>query len=80
MQWIASTFQGHHLGCRIHDDRVCGNGSSNEFIVVGHVYDDDLVCFIDLFANTDETVGFHREGVEADAGSIDAEGRQLEYE
>jgi hypothetical protein len=36
-----------------------------------------LVIFVDLFANTDETVRFHRKSIKADAGSVNAQGRQL---
>lgn len=67
----------NHLGRRVHDGALGGNGSPDGICRVGHVDDDHLRRLADFLAHADKLVALHCERRKRDVGHIDADARQL---
>ena len=67
------TFQGDDLARRVHDGRVCRDGSPDGVGRVGEVDDDHLVRLAHLLADAYEFVRLHRERRKTDVGGVDAD-------
>ena len=63
--------QSNDLRRRVHDGRIGRDGPPDWVHGVGHVDDDYLVVFSNLFTDANKFVGLHGEGVEADIGRTD---------
>jgi hypothetical protein len=48
---------------RVHDGRVCGDGTPEDIVGFRKVDDDDLILLIDLFSYTNKAVGFKRQSL-----------------
>lgn len=73
-----ATFKCNDFSGRIHDGRVCRNGSADGGLRVGHIDDNHLCRFSNLLSNAYKFVAFHRERIEADVRRIDSDGSQLQ--
>lgn len=70
------TFQGDDLADRIHDSRVRRDGPGNQVGGICEVDNNDF--FVGSIPNADEAIRFKRQGVESDAGRIDAQVLELQ--
>jgi hypothetical protein len=55
------TLERKYLLARVHNGRVGSDGSPEDIVALAQIDDDDLVLFVDLFANANEAVGLERQ-------------------
>ena len=61
----------------MHDGRVGCDGPAGGLAGIRHLNDNHLVLLADLLTDANELVRLHGQGVEPDAGGVDAHIRQL---